>query len=88
MQGVGLLDRQQLKQLQDASINLDRDERIDIHGISIDREAPASVRAEQFLSQIKNPYAFKCGDVAVNLEFSSEGKTLEQAMTSYFLSKK
>jgi len=51
-------------------------------------DASAPIRAEQFLAQIKNPYAFRCGDVAVNLEFSSDGKTLEQAITSYLLSKK
>ena len=85
---VIILDRQQLKTLRDASKSLGLEERVDIRGVSIDVDAPAPIRAEQFLAQIKNPYAFRCGEVAVNLEFSSKGKTLEQAITSYLLSKK
>ena len=82
------MDRQQLQELRDATQNLSFDDRVDIRGVSVDMEATAQIRAEQFLEQIKNPYAFKCGDVAVNLEFASDGKTLEQAITSYLLSKK
>ena len=77
-----------MKALRDASQNLCLEDRVDIRGVSIDMDASAPIRAEQFLAQIKNPYAFRCGDVAVNLEFSSDGKTLEQAITSYLLSKK
>jgi hypothetical protein len=58
-------------------------DRVDISGIKLDMGAPAAVRAEQYLKQIKNPYAFRCGDVAVNLRFSRDGRTLEQAMQSY-----
>ena len=77
-----------MKALREVSQSLDLDDRVDIRGINFDMDAPAQIRAELFLAQIKNPYAFRYGDVAVNLEFSSEGKTLEQAMTSYLLTKK
>ena len=56
---------------------------MDIRGVTIDMDAPVTVRAQQFLEQIKNPYAFMSGDVAVNIEFSPEGKTLREAMVSY-----
>ena len=58
-------------------------DRVDASNVKLDMDAPAAVRAEQYLRQIKNPYAFRCGDVAVNLRFSHCGRTLEQAMHSY-----
>lgn len=61
-----------------------REERVDIRGVTIDMDAPAAVRAQQLLEQIKNPYAFLSGEVAVNIEFAPEGKTLREAMISYF----
>jgi hypothetical protein len=54
-----------------------------IHSLTTDPDAPAVVRARQYLEQVKNPYAFKCGDIAVNVEFSPRGKTLREAMVFY-----
>jgi len=71
----------QLRQLQETAPC--RADRVDVSGIKIDMDAPIAVRAEQYLKQIKNPYAFRCGDVAVNVRFSQDGRTLEQAMQSY-----
>jgi len=51
-------------------------------------DAPVAVRAQQFVEQIKNPYAFMSGDVAVNIEFAPEGKTLRDAMVSYLRAQK
>ena len=82
------MDRQQLQALRDASQSLSIDDRVDIRNVCVDMDASALIRAEQFISQVKNPYAFRCGDVAVNLEFSPKGKSLEQAIASYLLSKK
>ena len=71
----------QLRELQ--NIVPSREQRVDINTIRLDMDAPVAVRAEQYLKQIKNPYAFRCGDVAVNVRFSQDGRTLEQAMQSY-----
>jgi hypothetical protein len=65
-----------------------KEERVDIHSVTIDMDAPVAVRAQQYLNQIKNPYAFRCGEVAVNIEFSPEGKTLREAITSYLSSQR
>ena len=48
-------------------------------------DAPVAMRAQQFIEQIKNPYAFMSGDVAVNIEFAPDGKTLRESMLSYLL---
>lgn len=65
-----------------------REERMEIKGVSVDMDAPAAVRAQQFLAQIKNPYAFMCGDIAVNIEFMPEGKTLREAVAAYLSTQK
>jgi len=51
-------------------------------------DASVTVRAQQLLEQIKNPYAFMSGDVAVNIEFIPEGKPLREAMISYLSAQK
>ena len=58
-------------------------DRVDVTGIKFDMDAPAAQRAEQYLRQVKNPYAFRCGDVAVNVMFSPTGKPLKHAVESY-----
>jgi hypothetical protein len=45
--------------------------------------APAEVRAAQYIEQLKNPYAFRCDNFAVNVVFSADGKKLEDALLSY-----
>jgi S1-C subfamily serine protease len=81
MKGGIVLFAQQLAQMKNADIAVD--DRVDIASVKIDADAPVASRAEQYLSQIKNPYAFKCGEIAVNVQFSPEGKTLKEAVTSY-----
>jgi len=68
--------------------NPPREERVDVGSVIIDMNAPIDVRAQQFLAQIKNPYAFMSGDVAVNIEFAPEGRTLREAMISYLKAQK
>lgn len=80
------LTANQLNELQSTIPNIDN--RVDIKDINPNMSDPVSIRVEQYISQVKNPYAFKCGDVAVNLKFSTEGKTLKQAITSYLTSLK
>ena len=63
-------------------------DRVDIANIKIDRNAPAAQRAEQFLQQIKNPYAFRHGNLAINLSFSPNGKPLKEAVISYLTAQK
>ena len=63
------------------------EDRVDISAIQINESIPAPQRAEQYLAQIKNPYAFQYAGIAVNVAFSEEGKSLKEALTSYLSSK-
>jgi len=81
MEGGQTMTTAQLRELQ--NIVPPREQRVDISTIRLDMDAPAAVRAEQYLRQIKNPYAFRCGEVAVNVRFCHNGKPLAQAIQSY-----
>lgn len=72
-----------VKQLQMLQNSTDTTERVDIKGIKLDMSLTAPERAKHYLTQIKNPYAFQCGNVRINVVFNSAGKTLTEAMTSY-----
>ena len=68
------MDICQLRTLQ--SIHPTYDDRVNIEDVKIDMIPCVCKRAEQFLIQIKNPYAFRCGEVAVNTVFCPKGDTL------------
>jgi hypothetical protein len=61
------------------------DERLDIKNIDIDMNASAADRAEQYLRQVKNPYHFRVGDIAVNVEFTEGGKSLRECVKAYLM---
>ena len=77
---------EQLRLLQTEDPSLE--DRIDISTVKIDINATILQRAEQYLAQIKNPYAYKCAGIAVNLEFCNEGLTLKEAIKSYLTASK
>jgi hypothetical protein len=62
------------------------DERVDIKTIELDMDAPATERAEQYLRQVKNPYHFRVGDIAVNVDYTEGGKSLRDCVKSYLMS--
>lgn len=56
------------------------EELVDIRGVSINRDLPKDERIADFVSQIKNPYLFKCGKYTVRASFSENGQTLEECI--------
>ncbi len=63
-------------------------ERVDINSVKVDMSISSLDRAVQYLSQIKNPYAFRCGDIGVNLTFCAKGKSLKQSICNYLAAQK
>jgi hypothetical protein len=82
LEGI-ILTIEQLNQLKDERPSFD--ERVDIKNISLDMDAPAAERAVQYLSQVKNPYHFRVGDIAVNVEFTEGGKSLRDCIKAYLM---
>lgn len=52
------------------------DSLIDIRNVKLDRNLGQAERVRSYLQQIKNPYCFKVGDVAVNVAYTEGGATL------------
>ena len=59
------------------------EERVDIQTINIDKSLSAPERIRRFVNKVGNPYAFRCGNIAVNVVFSSNGKRLRDAFNAY-----
>lgn len=63
--------------------DLNPDDLVDIRNVHIDRSLPKEERIKSMIEQMKNPYAFKYGDVVVKMEFAHNGRTLEDCMERY-----
>lgn len=59
--------------------NVDKSLLVDLNTVKIDDTKPVAERVESFLQQINNPYCFKIGDVAVKVNYKSEGPTFQQS---------
>ena len=62
---------------------VDMDTLVDIRDVNIDMDWPREKRIEEFIRQIKNPYCFKVGKVAVKVEFSEGDATFEDRVKEY-----
>ncbi len=62
---------------------IDMDTLVDIRDVNIDMDWPKEKRIEEFIRQIKNPYCFKVGKVAVKVEFSEGDATFEDRVKEY-----
>jgi hypothetical protein len=80
------MNLEQLRVLQTENVQFE--DRIDINSVKIDYALSQMERAISYINQIKNPYAFRCGDCAVNLRFTKSGKPLEECVASYLWSQK
>lgn len=72
------------------SVELDRcepEQLADLGTVSIDRALPVRARLCSLWEQVKNPYLFRVGDIAVKVEFSS-GKSLEDTLLAFLLAEK
>ncbi len=56
---------------------------VDIDTVQIDIDLPIEERVKQYAGQVRNPYRFRAGGVIVNIEYSNNGLTLENAFSSY-----
>lgn len=62
---------------------VDPDTLVDIKELDIDKTLPREQRMVEFVRQVKNPYCFKVGKVAVSVGYSGDGVTFEQRMEHY-----
>lgn len=58
----------------------DKEQLVDLSSIEIDVERSKQERMLDYLRQVKNPYYFKVGDVAVRLVFDESGRSFQECM--------
>jgi hypothetical protein len=59
------------------------EELVDLRDIKISDDLPQSQRVIEFVEQVKNPFCFKVGKIAVSVGFTHDGVTFEQRMENY-----
>lgn len=75
---------QQMKNVDIRTVN--KEDLVDLNSIDIDDSIPVSDRIENFVRQIKNPYCFKVGDIAVKVVYKENGPTFQQNFEEMLLS--
>ncbi|MBP1736420.1 MAG: hypothetical protein H6Q60_301 [Oscillospiraceae bacterium] len=75
------VDFEALKQVDVRTV--DRDTLVDIGTLKIDGNLPREERLKEFVRQVKNPYCFKVGKIAVSVSFSDDEVSFEQRMEHY-----
>ena len=74
-----LIEFQDMNSMQAVNIRtVDKNSLVDLNTIHIDDSQPVPERIHSFLQQIKNPYCFRIGDIAVKVNYKSEGPTFQQ----------
>ncbi len=83
------LNTQMLEQMKSVDIGaVDKETLADASGFTFDPTLPKETRALRMLEQFKNPYCFRYGDMVIKLEFSEEGPSLQDLLTTFFLRQK
>ena len=71
----------ELNHLKNVSIeNFNIDDLVDLKDIRIDKDSSVQSKITSFIEQIKNPYFFKVGKIAVKLNFDEEGPTFQERL--------
>lgn len=79
--------QEQLETFQQTDIHtVNRDELVDISTVHIDTALTRQERLESYLAQVKNPYCFKCGQMAVKVSFTPDGPDLQERLVEYLRS--
>lgn len=58
--------------------SVDKDTLVDLNSVQIDSSRPVQERIQSFLQQIQNPYCFRIGDVAVKVNYKTDGPSFQQ----------
>ena len=81
------MDAQTLQALAEVDIRtVSKESLADIKDVKIDRNLSREERITDYIRQVKNPYCVQCNGIIVKMNFSQSGETLEDELTSYFLS--
>ena len=75
------LQNNKLDSLKNVDIeNFNIDDLVDLRDIRVDKNCSVQSKIISFVEQIKNPYFFKVGNIAVKLNFDDEGPTFQERL--------
>lgn len=57
---------------------VDKSTLVDLNTVIIDESLPVSDRLASFVEQIRNPYCFRVGNIAVKVKYKENGPTFQQ----------
>lgn len=84
---ICILSEEQMRNMRNVDIRtVERNELVDLNTVVIDESKPISERINAFIKQIKNPYCFRVGDVAVKVVYKENGPTFQQNFEEMLLS--
>ena len=78
-----MITRDELRRLADAD-EAPEGGLADIQDVQIDASLCIEERLDSFISQLKNPYHFRCGSTPVKISYTGDGKALSQRLTEHF----
>lgn len=82
-----ILNKADMQMMKDVDIRtVERSELVDLNSVVIDEDKPIAERMEAFVKQIRNPYCFRVGDVAVKVVYKENGPTFQQNFEEMLLS--
>lgn len=83
----GLISAEELRKMKDIDIRtVDKNQLIDLNSVVIDESKPVEERILSFIQQIRNPYCFRVGDVAVKVVYKENGPTFQQNLEDMLMS--
>ncbi len=69
---------QELMKMKNADVRtVNRDELVDIKSVKVNINNTPEQKVKEYIKQVKNPYCFLCGDYVVKMEYTQDGKTIE-----------
>lgn len=76
---VILADKEKIQKMKDVDIRtVNCSQLVDLNTVVIDENQSVEERLESFIEQIKNPYCFRVGDIAVKVVYKENGPTFQQ----------
>lgn len=80
------LNAQALEEMKQVDIRtVDKSELVDLNSVVIDESLPIPERVADFIRQIKNPYCFKVGNVAVKVVYKENGPSFQEQMENIIM---
>ena len=74
------LNAQEIQKMQSVNLGaVDKETLVDASGFVFDNSLPMEKRAARMLEQLKNPYCFRYGDMAIKLEFAEQSSAASRS---------